>query len=125
MLKKKLTVAVFDTQGNRLSYPEIIIGTGFHKIGTENGTLEMPLKTLKLKDLLTVKYLGYKTTQIPLDSVLLSNDLINVNLEEDSYLLDSIVVRPSGFSAEKYFRQKKRTYFFPIIANISFTRNLS
>lgn len=33
----KVTIAVFDTQGNALSYPEIILGTYLHRIGQKKG----------------------------------------------------------------------------------------
>ncbi|WP_018361203.1 hypothetical protein [Porphyromonas macacae] len=120
--QRKLTIAVFDTQGNRLPYPEFIIGHDFHRVGTKDGTVEVSFDSTALHDLITVKYMGYKTTQIQLDSIHFSDKLINVNLEEDSYLLDPIIVVPSKFSAEKYFQERKknlllpyyRTYFFDL-----------
>ena len=54
----KITVAVVDTHGNALSYPEIIVGTDLHRVGTEKGTLDIPLQLLNSGDTLTVKYLG-------------------------------------------------------------------
>lgn len=121
--QKKLTIAVSDTQGNRLPYPEIVIGADFHRVGTEQGTLEVSSDAIRLHDLLTVKYMGYKTTQIPLDSIHLSNGVIHVNLEEDTYLLDPVIVLSGKFSAEKYFKKQKKNLLLPYYNKYFFDLN--
>lgn len=118
--QQKVTIAVFDAQGKALSYPEIILGAYVHRVGTEKGTLEIPLQLFNTGDTLTVKYLGYKTSKTLIDDALRSANAIKVKMEEDSFLLDPIVVRPSDFSGERYFQQKikdalvpyTRKYFF-------------
>lgn len=118
--QQKVTIAVFDAQGNVLSYPEIILGAYVHRVGTEVGTLDIPLQLFNTGDTLTVKYLGYKTSKTLLDDALRSTNVIKVKMEEDSFLLDPVVVRPSDFSGESYFQQKikdalvpyARKYFF-------------
>lgn len=118
----KVTIAVFDTQGNALSYPEIILGTYLHRIGTEKGTLDIPLQLFNTGDTLTVKYLGFKTSRTLLDSVLHSNNVIKITLEEDYFMLDPVIVTPKDFAGERYFQQKiknsltpySRKYFFDV-----------
>lgn len=111
--QRVLTIAVCDTQGNTLPYPEIIIGAELHRVGTKDGTLEVALDAIKLHDLLIVKYMGYKAAQIQLDGMILSKGLVNVRLEEETYLLDPVLVRPSNFSAEEYFQKRKKDRLLP------------
>lgn len=120
--QQKVTIIVSDTRGNALSYPEIILGTHVHRVGTAEGTLDVPLQSFNTGDTLIVKYLGYKTSKILLDDVLHLKNAIDVKLEEDSFLLDPVIIRPSNFSGEKYFQQKikdalvpySRKYFFDV-----------
>ena len=78
----KITIAVVDTHGNALSYPEIIVGTDLHRVGTEKGTLDIPLQLLNSGDTLTVKYLGFKTSRTVLSGAVLSDKLLRIILED-------------------------------------------
>lgn len=113
--QEKYTVVVCDTQGNRLPYPEVIIGDEFHRVGTKEGKIEISIKTDNQQDTITVKYLGYKTGNFILDSLLLYNNdkEVRVMLEETTYLLDSVIVTPNGFSGEDYFQEKKKNLLLP------------
>lgn len=120
--QNKVTIAVFDTQGNSLSYPEIILGAYLHRVGTEKGTLDIPFQLFNSGDTLTVKYLGFKTSRTLLDSALYVNNMIKITLEEDYLMLDPVIVTPSDFTGERYFQQKiknsltpySRKYFFDV-----------
>lgn len=109
----KITIAVVDTHGNALSYPEIIVGTDLHRVGTEKGTLDIPLQLLNSGDTLTVKYLGFKTSRTVLNGAVLSDKLLRIILEESSFVLNSVVVSPSDFSGERYFQEKIKSSLTP------------
>jgi hypothetical protein len=109
----KITIAVVDTHGNALSYPEIIVGTNLHRVGTEKGTLEIPIQLLNSGDTLTVKYLGFKTSRTVLSGAVLSDKLLRIILEESSFVLNSVVVSPSDFSGERYFQKKIKSLLTP------------
>lgn len=126
--QEKITITVSDTSGNSLPYPEVKIGKDFHRAGTINGTIEVPLDLFTPNDSLTLKYIGYKTVQLLLDPLTISQGVITLNLEEESYFLDPIIVSPSEFSSDMYFKKKKkwlllpcRKYFF----DMDFTYNKS
>ena len=109
----KVTIAVSDIQGNVLPYPEVILGTSVHRVGTERGTLDIPLQLFNLGDTLIVKYLGFKSSRILLNDVQSSNNVIKVALEEKPFLLDPVIVTPSNFSGEKYYRSKIKNSLTP------------
>lgn len=111
--QEKVTIAVFDTQGNALSYPEVILGTYVHRVGTEKGTLDIPLQFFNPGDTLIVKYLGFKTSRVLLDDILCSKNMIKIALEEDSFLLDPVIVTPSNFSGKKYFDSRIKNSLTP------------
>ena len=119
----KVTIVVSDMQGERLAYPEISIGDALHRMGSEQGTLEILPQAIRRNDTLTVRYLGYKPSKLLLDSLVLSKSLITVNLEEETYLLDPVTIVSNAFSSEAYFQQRlKRAlrpythkYFFDLL----------
>ena len=125
--QQKVTIEVRDTQGVRLAYPEIVIGDYFHRMGSEQGTLEIDPQALHLNDTLTVRYLGYKPTKVVLDAPRLTQTPIKINLDEESYILDAVTIVPSNFSSEDFFQQclKKalRSYSRVYFSDLHFTIN--
>lgn len=123
--QEKFSIVVCDTQGNRLPYPEIIIGDKFHRVGTKEGKIEVDFDTTNYIDTITVKYLGYNTGHFIFDSSLLYNNEFSVMLEETTYLLDSIVISPKGFSGEEYFQEKKKNLLLPYYKRYYFDSDFS
>ena len=111
--QETVTITVSDTQGDRLPYPEVMAGPHFHRVGGADGTIEVPLSAFNLNDTLTIKYLGYQTAQILLDSIAVSKSVITAALEEEPYVLDGLVVRPSAYSSDEYFQKKKKNLLLP------------
>lgn len=108
-----VTVEVCDKQGNRLSYPEVVVGEDFHRVGSEAGTIALPLELLRAQGAFRVKYLGYKPRLVTLDKSLRANEVLQVALDEDIYTLDALVVEPKDFSAMKYFGKRKKNALLP------------
>lgn len=123
--QQRLTVEVMDVQGNRLAYPEVSVGNYWHRVGNERGTIEIPISPTSINDTLSVKYLGYRAFKRRLDTALLSRSPLKVSLEEESYLLDSVMVLPNDFSAEELFQQRLkkslRLYSHPFFFDLHFT----
>lgn len=113
--QQKVRVEVCDMQGIRLAYPELSIGNYFHRMGSEQGTLEFAPQSVRLNDTLTVKYLGYKPAKVLLDAHRLADSLLKVNLEEESYLLDSVTIVSNQFSSEEYFRRRMKKSLRPYL----------
>lgn len=124
--QEKITITVSDTSGHRLPYPEVMIGRDFHRAGTLDGTIEVPIDLFAPNDSLIVKYIGYKTAQFLLDPSAISKGVIIINLKEESYFLDPIIVSPSEFSSDKYFKKKKKWLLLPCrkyLFDMDFTYN--
>lgn len=113
LAQDKITIAVSDTSGNSLPYPEVKIGKNFHRAGTINGTIEVPTDLFAANDSLTVKYIGYKTAQILLSPITIAKGVITINLEEETYFLDPLIVSPSEYSSDSYFRKRKKWLLLP------------
>jgi hypothetical protein len=119
----KVIIVVKDMQGERLAYPEISIGDALHRMGSEQGTLEILPQAIRRNDTLTVRYLGYKPSKLLLDSLVLSKSLITVNLEEETYQLAPVTIVSNAFSSEAYFQQRLKStlrpythkYFFDLL----------
>lgn len=125
--QKNIRIIVSDTQGNLLPYPEFIIGSDFHRIGMKNGEIEVSSEQISQTNSIIVKYIGYKTSHIRLDSLQLTKNPIHVTLQERAYELPAAIATPSDFSADKYFQQRKKRwllpYFHRYLCDIGFTMN--
>lgn len=117
-----VTLSVYDTQGNSLPYPEIVIGNIVHRVGTEKGTLEIPRQYFNVGDTVKVKYLGFKTSELLIDDISKTRNDIKVSMEAEAFLLDPVIVTATNFSGDNYFEQRiknspaphSRKYFYDI-----------
>lgn len=108
-----LKISVQNDAKEAMEFPEILIPHKLHKVGTINGELNINKNILNTGDSLIVKFMGYETAYLEIDSKILLKDRIEVNLKESSFLLNTLVVGRNDFDAEGYFKKKKKSLLLP------------
>ncbi|MFV0392755.1 MAG: hypothetical protein ACK5KP_12905 [Paludibacteraceae bacterium] len=109
---QNLLVRVSDKQG-ALPYPEIELRNKLHKIGTEKGELEIPIKEVSIGDTLIANYLGYYPAKISITADALEAGIREIILEEQIYVLNELVVKKNDFNAASFYNTKRNKKLLP------------